>query len=265
MTCCAGSAPSVVAEKPDLVLWQFGTNSLIRDHTTSDYAASIHTGVDTLKVVGADVILVDPQFAPKVIAKPGAERIVELIGASAKTESVDLFQRFALMRRWHDVDQMSFEADCVARRASHERLELWLPGQGAGRRDRRSRDPSGRVGFGGVNYTLSFSLPPKPGRRARQILDDVICAVLEPPAESRTKPSPMQSNSARCAGVSRLVRRRRRVGDQALPASPRLLLMRISFSASWNRNAALPLPPLTSKETRVEPPRICFCTMAACG
>jgi len=101
---------AVVAEKPDLVLWQFGTNSLIRDNATADYAASIHAGIDTIKMIGADVILVDPQFAPKVIVKPGAEAIVELIGATAKAESVDLFQRFALMRRWHDVDHLTFEA-----------------------------------------------------------------------------------------------------------------------------------------------------------
>jgi hypothetical protein len=35
--------------------------------------------------------------------------MVELIGATAKTESVDLFHRFDLMRRWRDVEHMTFE------------------------------------------------------------------------------------------------------------------------------------------------------------
>ncbi len=47
-------------------------------------------------------------------------------------------------------------------------------------------------------------------------------------------------------------------------ASPRLLLMRMSLSASSKRNAAA-LPPLMSKATSVEPPRICFFATLACG
>ena len=54
-------------------------------------------------------MLIDPQFAPKVIAKPEAERMVTLISATAKREAVDLFRRFDVMRHWHDVDQIGFE------------------------------------------------------------------------------------------------------------------------------------------------------------
>jgi len=101
---------SVIAEKPDLVLWQLGTNSVIRDNVSVGQDAPIRAGINLIKQVGADIILIDPQFAPKVIVKPQAERMVELINTTAKAESVDLFQRYALMRRWHDVDHMTFEA-----------------------------------------------------------------------------------------------------------------------------------------------------------
>jgi hypothetical protein len=99
----------VIAEKPDLVLWQLGTNSVIRDHPLIDHGASIRDGVNAVKLAGADIILIDPQFAPKVIVKPEAEHMVDLIEVTAKTENVDLFHRFALMRRWHDGDHMTFE------------------------------------------------------------------------------------------------------------------------------------------------------------
>src|SRR6186713_2704172 len=59
----------VLAEHPDLVLWQLGTNSVIRDDKFSD--TSIHDGLNKIRAVGADVVLIDPQFAPKVIVKAG--------------------------------------------------------------------------------------------------------------------------------------------------------------------------------------------------
>jgi hypothetical protein len=63
-----------------------------------------------MKAIGVDVVLIDPQFAPKVIAKPEIEDMVDLISSVAAQENVDVFHRFALMRHWHDIDGMPFEA-----------------------------------------------------------------------------------------------------------------------------------------------------------
>jgi acyl-CoA thioesterase I len=101
---------AVVAAKPDLVLWQFGTNSLIRDHMFTDHGASIRDGLAKIRATGADVVLIDPQFAPKVIAKPEAEHMVELIATTAKREDVDLFRRYDVMKHWYQVDHMAFES-----------------------------------------------------------------------------------------------------------------------------------------------------------
>jgi len=101
---------SVVAEQPDLVIWQTGTNWLLRDRPLDPKATALHEGLARLKAIHADVILIDPQFAPKVFAKPDAEGMVAQIAAIAKEQNVDLFRRFALMRRWHQTDHMPFEA-----------------------------------------------------------------------------------------------------------------------------------------------------------
>jgi acyl-CoA thioesterase-1 len=101
---------NVVAEKPDLVIWQMGTNAVLRDRPLDPKATVLHEGLARLKAIRADVILVDPQYAPKVIAKPEAEGMVAQIAATAKEQSVDLFRRFALMKRWHQADHMPFEA-----------------------------------------------------------------------------------------------------------------------------------------------------------
>jgi lysophospholipase L1-like esterase len=100
---------AVIATKPDLVLWQVGTNSIIRDHIFTEHDASIRDGVKKIRAIGADVVLIDPQFAPKVIAKPEAARTVELIATTAKQEDVDLFRRFDVMKRWTEVDHIAFE------------------------------------------------------------------------------------------------------------------------------------------------------------
>jgi hypothetical protein len=91
------------------VLWQLGTNSVIRGHKLTDHGTLIRAGLAKIRATGADVVLIDPQFAPKVIAKPEAESMVALISATAKREDVDLFRRFDVMRHWRDVDHLGFE------------------------------------------------------------------------------------------------------------------------------------------------------------
>jgi acyl-CoA thioesterase-1 len=100
---------AVVQAKPDLVLWQLGTNSVIRDHKIDDHGAAIRSGIRKVRATGADLVLIDPQFAPKVIVKTDAQRMVELISFTAKEENVDLFRRYDVMKAWHQVDKLSFE------------------------------------------------------------------------------------------------------------------------------------------------------------
>jgi acyl-CoA thioesterase-1 len=100
---------AVVAAKPDLVIWQLGTNSVIRDQKAIDHAAAIHAGIRKIRDAGADAILIDPQYAPKVIAKADAGRMVALIALAAKQEDVDLYPRFEVMRHWRDDDHLDFQ------------------------------------------------------------------------------------------------------------------------------------------------------------
>ncbi len=71
-------------------------------------AEVIREGVGQLKAIGADVILIDPQFAPRVIEKADSEQMVALIAAAAKRQNIDLFRRFAVMRYWREVRHVAF-------------------------------------------------------------------------------------------------------------------------------------------------------------
>jgi acyl-CoA thioesterase I len=100
---------AVINERPDLVLWQVGTNSLLRDKAMQPHVASLHEGLVRLKASGADVVVIDPQYAPKVIAKANCDRMVSLIAATAKADNVGVFHRFELMRHWYEVAHLPFE------------------------------------------------------------------------------------------------------------------------------------------------------------
>ncbi len=105
---------AVIANKPDLVLWQLGTNSLIRDHQMGDRGASIRSGLEKIRNAGADAVLIDPQYAPKVIAKPLAPQMVDFIAEVSKAENVGLFRRFEVMKHWSEVEGIPFDAFVIA-------------------------------------------------------------------------------------------------------------------------------------------------------
>jgi acyl-CoA thioesterase I len=98
----------VFAENPDIVIWQVGSNSVLRDRPLNESNAQLREGLKRLKAAGADVVLINPQYAPKVIAKHDVDSMVDLIDATVRDTHVDLFQRFALMRYWRLTEDMSF-------------------------------------------------------------------------------------------------------------------------------------------------------------
>ena len=100
----------VIAPRPDLVLWQVGTNAVLRDHQVEADAAMLRDGIKQIKDAGADAVLMDMQFAPRVLAKSETPDMEDQIARAAKEGSIDLFNRFAVMREWHDVQHMPFEA-----------------------------------------------------------------------------------------------------------------------------------------------------------
>jgi lysophospholipase L1-like esterase len=99
----------VIAAHPDLVLWQVGTNSVLRDYPLKPHSVLLHDGIAQLKEAGADVVLIDMQYAPRVLEKPETQGMEDQIAVAAKEENVDLFGRFAVMRNWHEVRHIPFD------------------------------------------------------------------------------------------------------------------------------------------------------------
>lgn len=100
---------TVLEPKPDLVIWQLGTNTVLRDGNVPETADVLRTGIARIKKTGADVLLIDPQFAPRVNAKPAISDMVGLIAYVAKQTHVPLFRRYVAMRHWHEDQAIGFD------------------------------------------------------------------------------------------------------------------------------------------------------------
>jgi len=90
----------VIAEHPDLVLWQLGTNAVLRHVDVTDEEEVIERGLARLRESGSDVVLMDVQYAPRVLARPAYGEMERLLADAAKRHRIGLFHRFAIMRYW---------------------------------------------------------------------------------------------------------------------------------------------------------------------
>lgn len=89
----------VLAHAPDLVIWQLGTNDVAWGGRADEaLREGVLEGVRSLKARSSDVVLMDIQYAPQVLASASYATMEDIISDVAKQERVGLFSRFALMR-----------------------------------------------------------------------------------------------------------------------------------------------------------------------
>jgi lysophospholipase L1-like esterase len=101
----------VIDAKPDLVIWQVGTNAVIRNLDPAETAKMVEEGVARIQAAGADVVLVDPQYSPRVTEHAeSASKIVTLLGKVATLRHIGIFPRFEVMREWHDRQALPVES-----------------------------------------------------------------------------------------------------------------------------------------------------------
>jgi lysophospholipase L1-like esterase len=106
---------SVIDMKPDLVIWQVGTNAVLRNLDPGETANMVEDGIGRIQAAGADLVLVDPQYSPAVNAKAeNAGRMVQLLSKVAALKHVGIFPRFEVMREWHEGQSMPFDSFVIA-------------------------------------------------------------------------------------------------------------------------------------------------------
>jgi lysophospholipase L1-like esterase len=106
---------SVLDMKPDLVIWQVGTNAVLRNLDPVETAKLVSEGVARIQAAGADLVLVDPQYSPRVNERAqSASQIVSLLGKVAALRHVGFFPRFEVMREWHEEQAIPIDKFVIA-------------------------------------------------------------------------------------------------------------------------------------------------------
>ena len=89
----------VLRHKPDLVLWQLGTNDVVWRGIAHNAKHMLSDAVRRLKGADTDVVLIDLQYAPVVLVAKRHSQMEKIIADVAREQNVGHFPRFLLMQR----------------------------------------------------------------------------------------------------------------------------------------------------------------------
>ncbi len=107
---------SVIDAKPDLVIWQVGTNAVLRNLDPAETAKTgggrrrAHPGGGRRHRAGRSAIFA----AGSSSARESASRMVKLLGKVAELRHVGFFPRFEVMREWHDQQALPVDSFVIA-------------------------------------------------------------------------------------------------------------------------------------------------------
>lgn len=90
----------VIAAEPQLVIWQTGSNDPLRGVSVEHFHAATLGAVRRLREAGIDVVLMEPQWCPKLDATPGSARFRDAVRAVGAELDVPVIRRADLMHGW---------------------------------------------------------------------------------------------------------------------------------------------------------------------
>jgi lysophospholipase L1-like esterase len=106
---------AVIDLHPDLVIWQVGTNAVLRNLDPEETAKLVEDGVARIQAAGSDVVLIDPQYSPRVNEHAeSAGKMMKLLNRVAELRKVGVFPRFAVMKDWHEKQAIPIENFVIA-------------------------------------------------------------------------------------------------------------------------------------------------------
>ena len=90
----------VLEVRPSLVIWQVGANGALKNRSPEEFKVLVADGVHTLREKGIDVVLMDNQRAPLILASPLHQQIDQVLIDLAAQTGAGLFDRGGLMDQW---------------------------------------------------------------------------------------------------------------------------------------------------------------------
>ncbi len=92
----------VIAVRPQLVIWQVGANGAMRHADPVVFHHMVAEGVVQLRKAGIDVVLMDNQRSPRVLAAVDHIILEDSLRDVARETGVSLFSRSRLMDEWSE-------------------------------------------------------------------------------------------------------------------------------------------------------------------
>ncbi len=94
--------PGIIAEKPDMIVWQTGTNDPIRQVPLKRFVTKTRMGLHAMQEAHIAAILMEPQDCAVLRAIPGSMRYRDAVRAIGAEFDVPVIKRWDLMQNWLD-------------------------------------------------------------------------------------------------------------------------------------------------------------------
>jgi len=92
--------PSVIAEHPDLIIWQTGSNDPLRGVPLDRFEQETTAGIEAIRAAHIDVMLLEPQLCRELDNKPVSVEYRDALRAIGEAMDVTVIRRYDLMRSW---------------------------------------------------------------------------------------------------------------------------------------------------------------------
>lgn len=100
----------------NLVIWASGAREAASSADIDDYVTRLAKGIDAIHAAGADVILLDMQFAPSIARIVNTAPYRDALHGTAAAHDVSVLRRYDLMVQWNDMGIMNLDATDITER-----------------------------------------------------------------------------------------------------------------------------------------------------
>lgn len=95
-------------ERPDVLLWQVGTNDVLFGGAPERLKGLVLKGLDAAQAAGVATVVIDQQYFPLIVDVPRYEQFVAAVDDAAAARGVSILNRYAMMKQWSVEDPEGF-------------------------------------------------------------------------------------------------------------------------------------------------------------
>ena len=92
--------PAVLAEHPDLVIWQTGTNDSLHGLSLERFVILTEAGLDNFEAAHLPVMLIEPQWCQALVNHPESLGYRDTLRRIARERGIPIVLRYDLMQEW---------------------------------------------------------------------------------------------------------------------------------------------------------------------